>query len=110
MVEISMELISKAKHGNTEDWECLLKELYPNARSKAYSLLRDGDLAQDAVQNAMIKVYRNLANLQDDHAFFGWWQRILTNEIYLILRLKRREMYIAIVVCQEISTAYMTMR
>ena len=33
MVEISMELISKAKHGNTEDWECLLKELYPNARS-----------------------------------------------------------------------------
>jgi len=91
MVEISSELISKAKHGNTEDWECLLKELYPSARSKAYSLLRDGDLAQDAVQNAMIKVYKNLANLQDDQAFFGWWQRILTNEIYLILRLKRRE-------------------
>ena len=110
MVEISMELISKAKHGNTEDWECLLKELYPSALSKAYSLLRDGDLAQDAVQNAMIKVYNNLATLQDNQAFFGWWQRILTNEIYLILRLKRREMYIAIVVCQEISTAYMTMR
>jgi len=91
MVEISTELISKAKRGNTEAWECLLKELYPNARNKAYSLLRDGDLAQDAVQNAMIKLYKNLANLQDDQAFFGWWQRILTNEIYLILRLKRRE-------------------
>ena len=91
MVEISTELISKAKHGNTEEWECLLKELYPNARSKAYSLLRDGDLAQDAVQNAMIKLYRNLANLNDDHAFLGWWQRILTNEIYLILRLNGRE-------------------
>ena len=90
MVEISTELISKAKRGNTEAWECLLKELYPNARNKAYSLLRDGDLAQDAVQNAMIKVYKNLANLQDDQAFFGWWQRILTNEIYLILRLKRQ--------------------
>jgi len=91
MVEISIELISKAKRGTTEDWECLLKELYPSARSKAYSLLRDGDLAQDAVQNAMIKVYKNLDNLHDDHAFFGWWQRILMNEIYLILRLKRRE-------------------
>jgi len=91
MVEISTELISKAKHGTTEDWECLLKELYPSARSKAYSLLRDGDLAQDAVQNAMIKVYKNLDKLHDDHAFFGWWQRILMNEIYLILRLKRRE-------------------
>ncbi|MDR3586417.1 MAG: RNA polymerase sigma factor [Desulfosporosinus sp.] len=91
MVEISTDLINKAKHGNTDDWECLLKELYPNARSKAYFLLRDGDLAQDAVQNAMIKVYKNLANLQDDRAFFGWWQRILTNEIYLILRLKSRE-------------------
>ncbi|HBP65614.1 MAG TPA: RNA polymerase subunit sigma-70 [Desulfosporosinus sp.] len=73
------------------DWECLLKALYPNARSKAYSLLRDGDLAQDAVQNAMIKVYKNLPNLQNDQAFFGWWQRILMNEIYLLLRLKRRE-------------------
>lgn len=50
MLEVSTELISKAKHGDSEDWESLLKALYPNARSKAYSLLRDGDLAQDAVQ------------------------------------------------------------
>ena len=91
MIEIDTELISKAKHGNTEDWECLLKELYSNAWRKAHSLLRDKDLAQDAVQNAMIKLYKNLANLQDDHAFLGWWQRILTNEIYLVLRLYRRE-------------------
>jgi len=91
VVEISTELISKAKLGKQEDWECLLKALYPNARSKAYSLLRDGDLAQDAVQNVMIKVYKNLAKLQNDQAFFGWWQRILMNEIYLLLRLKRRE-------------------
>lgn len=85
------ELIDSARNGDFKAWELLLQEIYPQAMSYALYLLRDKDLAQDAVQNAMLKVFNNLSRLKDDHAFIGWWRRILTNEIYLLLRLNIRE-------------------
>ena len=54
-------------------------------------MLRDRDLAEDAVQNALIKLYYHLHSLVEPAAFTAWWRRILTNEVYAILRLNQRE-------------------
>lgn len=84
-------LISAARKGDLNAWETLIREIYPQASKQAFCLLRDKNLAQDAVQNAMLKVFNNLTGLKDDGAFTGWWRRILTNEIYLLLRFSSRE-------------------
>lgn len=88
---MKIDLIRASRNGDLGAWELLLQEIYPQALSHASYLLRDKDLAQDAVQNAMLKVFNNLSGLKHDGAFTGWWRRILTNEIYLLLRLNKKE-------------------
>lgn len=84
-------LVIRARHGDEGAWQALIERIYPLGLSHVRSLLRDQDLASDALQNALIKLYRNLDSLQDVSAFLAWWRRILTNEAYMILRLKQRE-------------------
>jgi RNA polymerase sigma-70 factor (ECF subfamily) len=57
----------------------------------AYGILRDGDLAEDAVQSALIKAWRELPTLRDPDRFQPWLHRILTNECYEQARSRRRQ-------------------
>ena len=91
MIEQNEVLIKKAQAGNLVAWECLLESVYPPALRQARALLRDADLAEDAVQNALLKMHTHLHSLVDIAAFSTWWRRIVTNEVYMILRLKQRE-------------------
>ena len=84
-------LIKKAQEGDLVAWESLLAELYPPALRQARALLRDADLAEDAVQNALLKMHKHLRSLVEIAAFSAWWRRIVTNEVYMILRLRQRE-------------------
>lgn len=85
------KLIKKAQAGDLVAWESLLAQIYPPALSQARALLRDADLAEDAVQNALFKIHTHLHSLVEIAAFSAWWRRIVTNEVYMILRLKQRE-------------------
>jgi len=89
---VKKDLIGRARLGDLDAWEELIRKIYPQAAKQAFCLLRDKDLAQDAVQNTMLKVFNNLSGLNDEVAFTGWWRRILTNEVYLALRLSSRVM------------------
>ncbi|KLU59791.1 ECF RNA polymerase sigma factor SigM [Peptococcaceae bacterium CEB3] len=91
MTGLNEDLLVRAQAGDVQAWQCLLAEIYPEALRQARTLLRDRDLAEDAVQNALLKVYLHIGSLKAPSAFPGWWRRILTNETYLILRLYRRE-------------------
>lgn len=88
---MDINLIKAARSGDLGAWEHLLRKMYPQALGHASYLLRDKDLAGDAVQNAMLKVFNNLSRLKDDGAFNAWWRRILMNEIYLLLRFSSKE-------------------
>ncbi|HEY8875746.1 MAG TPA: sigma-70 family RNA polymerase sigma factor [Desulfosporosinus sp.] len=91
MIEQNVELIKKAQRGDLAAWESLLETVYPPALRQARALLRDADLAEDAVQNALLKMHTHLHSLVEISAFSAWWRRIVTNEVYMILRLKQRE-------------------
>ena len=91
MIEQNVGLIKKAQAGDLVAWESLLATVYPPALRQARALLRDEDLAEDAVQNALIKMHSHLHSLVEIAAFSAWWRRIVTNEVYMILRLKQRE-------------------
>jgi DNA-directed RNA polymerase specialized sigma24 family protein len=91
VIEQNVGLIKKAQAGDLVAWESLLATVYPPALRQARALLRDEDLAEDAVQNALIKMHSHLHSLVEIAAFSAWWRRIVTNEVYMILRLKQRE-------------------
>jgi RNA polymerase sigma-70 factor (ECF subfamily) len=56
----------------------------------AYRILRDADMAEDAVQAALITAWRQLRSLRDPDAFEPWLHRILTHECYAEARRGRR--------------------
>jgi len=56
----------------------------------AYRILRDADMAEDAVQAALITAWRQLRSLRDPDAFEPWLHRILTHECYAEARRTRR--------------------
>ncbi|HWQ43197.1 MAG TPA: sigma-70 family RNA polymerase sigma factor [Desulfosporosinus sp.] len=85
------ELVRQARHGDEEAWQALIQNVYPSGLSQARMLLRDQDLAEDALQNALIKVYRYLPSLGKPTAFKAWFRKILMNEVFLILRIRQKE-------------------
>jgi RNA polymerase sigma-70 factor (ECF subfamily) len=48
----------------------------------AFRILRDFDLADDAVQSALLTAWRELRTLRDPERFEPWLHRILTNACY----------------------------
>jgi len=56
----------------------------------ACRILRDVDLAEDAVQAALITAWRDLRALRDPERFEPWLHRILTNACYAEARRGRR--------------------
>jgi len=65
-------LVMNAQDGSRRALDALVRHHHHNLLRFAYSLCRDTALAQDAVQDAWIKVARRLRTLNDSRAFRGW--------------------------------------
>jgi RNA polymerase sigma-70 factor (ECF subfamily) len=68
-------------------------------------ILRDGELARDAVQEAMIRAWRDLPGLRDPERFDAWLHRLLANAcLDLIRRRKRRVIEVELSPIDSLST------
>ena len=56
----------------------------------AYRILRDTDLAEDATQQALLNVWRDLPQLRDPARFEAWSYRLLVRACYAESRRERR--------------------
>ena len=65
---------------NTEDFENLYRKYAGGALRLAAAVLGDKDSADDAVQEAFIRVYRSLEKFDSSRDFKPWFDRILINE------------------------------
>jgi len=65
-------LVIDAQDGSRTALDTLVRHHHRNLLRFAYSLCRDTALAQDAVQDAWIKVAGRLRSLDDPRAFRGW--------------------------------------
>lgn len=74
------ELVKKAKKGNSQAFDELIKayqkELYLIAKTR---LQNDDDIA-DAIQDTIILCYKNINKLKDNSLFKSWLIKILINE------------------------------
>lgn len=71
------ELVLRAQRGDQVAFERLLELIDDRFHGVAYGILRDMDLAQDAVQIAMLRVWRDLPQLREPDAFDAWAYRLL---------------------------------
>lgn len=79
-------LLKRAQSGDSsafgELYALYAKELYRYARA----ILRDAHTAEDAVQEAFIKVYKNLNNIQNPDACKAYFFKTLSNTAKTMLR------------------------
>jgi RNA polymerase sigma-70 factor (ECF subfamily) len=77
---------------NNDDWEAV-HEMFLTSRPKfvrqAYSILRNREDAEDAVQDAFLSAHRHLRTFEGRSAFTTWFTRIVFNAALMILRKRR---------------------
>ena len=83
-------LVDRAKQGDGEAFDALARIVGDRCMAIACRILRDADLAEDAVQAALIVAWRELRTLRDPDRFEPWLHRIVTNECYSEARRRRR--------------------
>ena len=83
-------LVDRAKQGDGEAFDALARAAGDRCMAIAVRILRDVDLAEDAVQAALITAWRELRSLRDPEAFEPWLHRILTHACYAEARRRRR--------------------
>ncbi len=84
------DLVERAKGGDEEAFDALARQVGDRCMSIASWILRDADLAEDAVQAALVRAWRELRSLRDADRFEPWLHRILTNECYAEARRRAR--------------------
>lgn len=83
-------LVDQAKQGDREAFDSLARMVGDRCMAIAVRILRDADLAEDAVQASLITAWRELRALRDPDLFEPWLHRILTHACYAEARHRRR--------------------
>jgi RNA polymerase sigma-70 factor (ECF subfamily) len=87
---VEAELIRRAQHGDQRAFDTLATGLVSRFHAVAYRVLQDADLAQDAAQQALISIWRDLPRLHDPDRFEGWAYRVLIRACYKEAGRRRR--------------------
>lgn len=83
-------LVDRARQGDEEAFDALVRAVGDRSIFIAYRILRDADRAEDAVQAALVTVWRELPTLRDLDRFEAWLHRILVHACYAEARRDRR--------------------
>ena len=84
------ELVERARRGDHDAFASLLHGSIVRLEAVARLVLRDPDLARDAVQDAYIRAWRDLPGLRDPDRFDAWIHRLTVNACLDVTRRRRR--------------------
>ncbi len=76
------DLVRRAQGGDQEAFDVLASRAYDRLFALAQRILRDLDQAEDAVQECLVRAWRDLRGLRDPDRFEAWSQRLLVNACY----------------------------
>jgi RNA polymerase sigma-70 factor (ECF subfamily) len=79
---LDRDLVDQARHGDREAFAVLARTRGDRLFGIARRILREIDLAEDAVQQALVIAWRELPRLRDPDRFDAWLQRTLINACY----------------------------
>jgi RNA polymerase sigma-70 factor (ECF subfamily) len=99
-------LIERASQGDHEAFGLLVGGHLARLDTAARLILRDTELARDAVQEAMIRAWKNLRGLRDPDKFDAWLHRLTVNACLDVARRRRsRVREIELTPFHEVSVA-----
>ena len=76
------ELVRLAQRGDEEAFASLCVAVGDRLHAVAHRILRDTDLAEDATQQALLAIWRDLPQLRDPARFEAWSYRLLVRACY----------------------------
>ncbi len=83
------ELVERARRGDREAFATLVQLTSDRMYAIATRILRDADLAEDALQGALITAWKSLPTLRDPARFEAWLRRLLVHACYAEARRRR---------------------
>jgi len=84
--EADRALVERARDGDQEAFSELVRDHRAQAYGWANTIARDAYLAEDIVQDALIRAFLHLGTLTDTRRFLPWLQTIIRNQAYMKLR------------------------
>jgi len=84
------ELVERAGRGDHDAFAMLAAASATRLDAAARLILRDPELARDAVQNTLVRAWRDLPGLRDPEKFDAWLHRLLVNSCLDEARRRRR--------------------
>lgn len=85
------QLVERAQRGDPEAFDRLTELMMDRLFSVAFRILRNTQLAEDATQQALLAIWRQLPQLRDADRFEAWCYRLLVNASYAEHRRRGRE-------------------
>jgi RNA polymerase sigma-70 factor (ECF subfamily) len=79
---VDENLVVRAQGGDLEAYARIADQIGDRFLAVARRILHDGDLAEDATQQALVAVWRSLPKLRDPARFEAWSYRVLINACY----------------------------
>jgi RNA polymerase sigma-70 factor (ECF subfamily) len=76
------DLVVRAQHGDEEAFASLAVAVGDRLHAVSHRILRDIDLAEDATQQALLAIWRDLPQLRDPARFDAWSYRLLVHACY----------------------------
>ena len=83
-------VVERAMAGDADAFATLMRREVPRMVRVAGIMLRNEQWAQDAVQQAMVRAWRDLPGLRDPDRFDAWFRRVVINSCYDEARRQRR--------------------
>jgi RNA polymerase sigma-70 factor, ECF subfamily len=87
---MDVELVKRAQRGDEVAFASLAVAIGDRLHAVSVRILRDVDLAEDATQQALLSIWRDLPQLRDPERFDGWAYRLLVRACYAEGRRERR--------------------
>jgi RNA polymerase sigma-70 factor (ECF subfamily) len=84
------DLVERASRGDHDAFAALVGATIARLESVARLILRDPELARDAVQEAYFRAWRDLPGLRDPDWFDAWLHRLTVNASLDVVRRRRR--------------------
>jgi len=88
--DVDRDLVERAQRGDPDAFAVLAGAWIARLHDIAALMLNDRDLADDAVQEALVVAWRDLRGLRDPDRFGAWLHRILVRSVFREARRERR--------------------
>jgi RNA polymerase sigma-70 factor (ECF subfamily) len=87
---VDTELVKRAQHGDREAFGLIAADIATRFLAISRRILRDLDLAEDATQQALVAIWRDLPQMRDPARFDAWSYRLLVRACYAEGRRERK--------------------